>query len=337
MKSAKEKLDLNTLYQKAQEAENTGDFAAADSYYREALSRKQNLGAWGALAWILQKKGDTKEALGAVKKMRNMALKNRSRSTLALSDCLMGRIHHDAGRKALAEKYYRESLEATPRTETFTFLGELLEDVDRGSEAKMCYQKALEVDPANYEAHFNLGLWYKTRQDYERAIKHFRQAIEINENFTEAISQLAIVMWQYGYTGINMAKELLEETLVKNIADLENHLVLAFSYKLLKKKKDAEQQFRFIVERLSPNSRACIAFGHFLANDLQNPAEAEMYFKKALEIEPGSGLAHYYYGKFLLNNSRETESASFLRKAAELGLKKAETLVEDAAGVKNDV
>ena len=311
----KKAVNLNLLYQKAQQAEGKGDLAAAEKYYREALSNQQNLGTWGVLSWLLFSKGAFKEALEAAKKMRNLALKNKSRRMMALSSCLTGLIHQAAGRKALAERFYREALEAKPRSETNVFLGSLLEELGRSSEAKLCYQKALEIDPGNYEAHFNLGKWYKAHGDYDRAIKYLRRAIDLSGNFPAAVSQLAIVMWQYGYTGFKLAKELLEEALVKNIADTENHLLLGFTYKLLGKKKDAEQQFRFAAEQLEPNTCAFIALACFLANDMNEDAEAEANFKKAIDLEPENELPHYYYGKFLLDRGEAEKGKEHLAQA----------------------
>lgn len=326
--------DIEAIYQKAKESELAGDFKKAEKLYREALAIENNPGTWGILGWVLlqkahqTKKPDFEEALTAAKKMRALALRYRSKPLLAIADCLVGKIQHDAGKAHLAEKYYQESLDAKPRTETYVFLGTLLNELQRFEEAKKCFQRAILVEPRDKEAHYNLSLWYKAREDYESAVQHLQYVVEIDEYDTSAVSRLATALWYLGSEGIKEAKGVLNKLLRHDPRNIEARILLAFTYKLLKKFKDAEILFRLTIEQLPADSRAYWVFGYFLANDLKDSAEADFYFQKAIELDPQNGTAHYYYGQSLLKAGREEKGQDYIEKAAELGFDKAQTYLE---------
>lgn len=334
MGTAKKDKEIEAIYHKAKESELAGDFRKAEKLYREALAIENNPGTWGILGWVIlqkahqNKKPDFGEALTAAKKMRTLALRYRSKALLAIADCLVGKIQHDAGKAHLAEKYYRESLDAKPRTETYVFLGTLLNELERFQEAKKSFQRAILVDPQNKEAHYNLSSWYKTHEEYESAVKHLQYILEIDEYDTTAMLRLATALWYLGSEGIKEARGVLSKLLRQDPRNIEGRILLAFTYKLLKKFKDAEILFRLTIEQLPADSRAYWAFGYFLANDLKDSAEADFYFQKSIELDPQSGAAHYYYGHSLVKAEREEKGRKYIEKAAELGFDKAQTYLE---------
>lgn len=335
MAATKRPRDIDTLYKKAKACEESGDFKKAEKFYRDALSLEDNPGAWGMLGWtLLQKnlqggKPDFQEALAAAKKMRTLALKYKSRPLLAVADCLVGNIHHHAGRAAQAEQYYRESLEAGPRPETCIFLGKLLEEFEKYGESKKCYQRAIQIDPQNKDAHYNLALRYKAEEEYENAVMHLSYVLEADEHDTAAIFELAVTLWHLGTGGIKEARVLLNKLLRHDPRNIESRLLLALTYKLLKKLKDAEILFRLTIEQLPPDSRANWCFAYFLANDLKDAVEADFYFRKAIQLDPQSGAAYYYYGQFLINEGREEKGMENLEKAVGLGFEKATSALQD--------
>jgi tetratricopeptide (TPR) repeat protein len=345
MNKSKKTRNIDTIYEKAKEYEEAGDLKKAEKYYRDALVIEENPGTWGILGWVLLhqhlQKGsdDFQEALAAAQNMRSLALKFKSRPLLAVADCLIGTIHQHAGQMVPAERYYRESLEAKPRTETYVFLGFLLDQLGRFEEAKKCYQRATLVDPQNKEAHYNLALCHKNQGEYEKAVRHLYYVVDIDEHDSRAMLNLASTLWYLGNDGIQEAKSILNKLLRSNPRNIECRILLAFVYKLLRKLKDAEILFRLTIEQLPSDSRVYWSFAYFLANDLKDNAEAEFYFKKAIQLSPESGAAFYYYGQFLVNIDRGSKGKEYLEKAAELGFEKAKPLLETlqlAAAKKED-
>jgi DNA-binding transcriptional MerR regulator len=85
----------------------------------------------------------------------------------------VGRLHHEAGRLAEAERVYRGALRACEPDPTLLFnLGVLLEDAARPDEAIEVYQQALAEDPDFADAHFNIARLYEAAGKRQHAIRH---------------------------------------------------------------------------------------------------------------------------------------------------------------------
>ncbi len=324
--------EIDKILEKARQAEERQDHEAAARSYTEALEISQkNPGIWGLLGWALLHAGDTKEALTAAKKMRNLAIKPPtvlslpSKPLLAVADLLIAEIHRSAGRKTYAERYYRESLDAMPRAATYVLFGEFLAGLDRHTESKVCYQNAIQVDSNCDEAHYNLALWYKVNEDYERTIRHLQRVLEINPMNTAAVVVLTRVLWRFRSTGFSEALNVLENAYQVQPNERDIQLCLAFTYRLLKKTRDAERIFIDAVQTHPEDSGLHWSFAHFLGRDLKQAGEAEFYFKKAIELDPENAPAWFHYGQFLLRQKREEEAQIQLNQAMDLGFAIPET------------
>ncbi|HEY3568532.1 MAG TPA: tetratricopeptide repeat protein [Thermoanaerobaculia bacterium] len=87
----------------------------------------------------------------------------------------LGRLLHERGETAEAERHYRLALAARPEDETAAFnLGVALQDLGRLSEAAEAYEKALEIDPELADAHYNLSGLYERLGQPEAAFRHLR-------------------------------------------------------------------------------------------------------------------------------------------------------------------
>ncbi len=87
----------------------------------------------------------------------------------------LGRMLHEEGAPAAAEKHYRAALEADPRHETAAFnLGVALEDLGRIDDALRAYRNALALDPQNADAHYNLAGIYERRGEKQAALRHLK-------------------------------------------------------------------------------------------------------------------------------------------------------------------
>ena len=73
------------------------------------------------------------------------------------------------------------------------------------------YQRAIDVDPEDFESNFNLGiLIYERKKDSSRAIHFLKQAIQQESN-TVAMFNLGIIYEEMGER--KQAKEMYEEVL----------------------------------------------------------------------------------------------------------------------------
>ncbi|MEO1404045.1 MAG: tetratricopeptide repeat protein, partial [Cyanobacteria bacterium J06635_1] len=59
-------------------------------------------------------------------------------------------------------------------------LGNTYNDLKRYDEAISAYEKAIELDPDDATAHYNLGNTYKALKRYDEAISAYEKAIELD-------------------------------------------------------------------------------------------------------------------------------------------------------------
>jgi tetratricopeptide (TPR) repeat protein len=85
----------------------------------------------------------------------------------------LGRLLHEGGEYAKAERVYRDALEACGDDSILYFnLAVLLEERSRVRESMQAYEAALRVDPALADAHYNLSLLYRRIGRARDALRH---------------------------------------------------------------------------------------------------------------------------------------------------------------------
>lgn len=88
----------------------------------------------------------------------------------------LGRLLHEAGRLAEAERVYRDALLACGGDPLLLYnLGVLLEDLDRKTDALAAYQSALRGNPELADCHYNLALLFEQLKRPQDAIRHMSQ------------------------------------------------------------------------------------------------------------------------------------------------------------------
>jgi len=88
----------------------------------------------------------------------------------------LGRLLHEAGKLAQAERVYREALDALGDDALLNYnLAVLLEDMGRGDDAMRAYEAVLREDPSLADAHHNLALLYEAGGRARDAIRHMAQ------------------------------------------------------------------------------------------------------------------------------------------------------------------
>jgi tetratricopeptide (TPR) repeat protein len=85
----------------------------------------------------------------------------------------LGRLLHEKGDLAEAERHYLTAVKADPHSGQAPYnLGVVLEDLGRQGEAIRAYQDALRVDEGLAAAHFNLSRLHEARGDEAEALGH---------------------------------------------------------------------------------------------------------------------------------------------------------------------
>ncbi len=85
----------------------------------------------------------------------------------------LGRLLHEAGRFADAERVYRAAVLACGSDPVLLYnLGVLLDDMDRKAEAMQAYETALRGDPGFADCHYNLALLCQRLAKPKEALRH---------------------------------------------------------------------------------------------------------------------------------------------------------------------
>ena len=88
----------------------------------------------------------------------------------------LGRLLHEAGRLAKAERVYREAIRLLGGDAVLLFnLGVVLDDMNRKREAVDAYEAALRGDPALADCHYNLALAYGELGRPRESLRHMAQ------------------------------------------------------------------------------------------------------------------------------------------------------------------
>ena len=88
----------------------------------------------------------------------------------------LGRLLHETGRLAEADRVYRKALAVSGDDPVLLFnLGALLDDMKRRKEAVDVYERALQADPRLADGHYNLALLYEEFNQPKKAIRHMAQ------------------------------------------------------------------------------------------------------------------------------------------------------------------
>lgn len=140
------------------------------------------------------------------------------------------------GNNAEAKKAFTQGLQAQSQ--------------QKSSEAVLAYLRATQLDPAFFEAQFNLALAYQQAGNTPAALKSYEQALAIRPNHAEARYNFALLLKDSNYLADSLAE--FEKLLAANPHHANGNLALANLY----------------------------------AQQLRQPNRARPYFQRVLEINP---------------------------------------------------
>jgi tetratricopeptide (TPR) repeat protein len=121
---------------------------------------------------------------------------------------------------------------------------------NRLPEAIQGYRQALALDPAYYEASYNLGLALSASGNPSAALAAYETALAIQPSSIDARYNFALTLRQAGF------------------------LV------------DAVDEFEKVLAASPNDTRSHLALGNLYAQQLRQPAKARVHYRKLLEIDP---------------------------------------------------
>lgn len=106
-----------------------------------------------------------------------------------------GNLAYLSGRLPEAISEFTAAIEANPdNAAAYYNLAVAYQDTAKYDDAATAYKKAIELNPANVRARLNLGVLYYEQKRFEEAANEFDKAIEASPNNVRAIYNLALVL-----------------------------------------------------------------------------------------------------------------------------------------------
>jgi tetratricopeptide (TPR) repeat protein len=143
---------------------------------------------WASLSEAARASGDMELALSAAEQASRLSPRNAG-YRLALARLSREAGHLDRALSELSRLEAGSSLDPAIAVE----IGHLHEDRREFKHALDAYERAIDLDPANAEAHFRAGLVLKGLKAYEQAGAMLKRAVELNPRSPDVLHQLAAV------------------------------------------------------------------------------------------------------------------------------------------------
>jgi tetratricopeptide (TPR) repeat protein len=120
----------------------------------------------------------------------------------------------------------------------------------RYTQAIDAYREAVRLDPAFYEAHYNLALTYSRQNNPTAALPAYERALAIRPDSADARYNFALLLMATRFT------------------------------------QDAIHEFEKVIAEHPTEARAHLALGNIYAQELHQPAKAKVHYRRVIEIDP---------------------------------------------------
>jgi tetratricopeptide (TPR) repeat protein len=150
--------------------------------------------------------------------------------------------------------------------------------------------QTIELNPALYEAYYNLGVLQLQSNNEAEAIKHFNNTLKIKPNFTQALT--AIGNAKLNLLELDQAIEFFSTAIEIDSEDPGFYLNRGNAYVLSKKYQKAFDDYGKAIELKSDYYQAYSNRGLILLFQLNQPEAALILFEVAIGINPSFHDAH---------------------------------------------
>jgi uncharacterized protein (TIGR02466 family) len=223
--------------------------------------------------------------------------------------------HYQNRRLDAAEKLAVAITEQYPRHQfSWKVLAAVLKQTGRKTEALVANQKAVELDPQDAEAHYNLGNTLQELNRLEEARASYTQAINLKPDYAKAYSDLGNTLKKLGRLAEAEASYRQATVLNPNFAGAYYNLGITLLE--LDKVEEAEASYRQAT-RVNPDYAEAHNNLGVTLKALRRLEDAEASYRRALALKPDFAEAHNNLGITLQELGRTEEAeASYSRAIA---------------------
>ncbi len=177
------------------------------------------------------------------------------------------------------------------------------------------FGRALEIDPTNTGAHYNLGVTYAGKKQYRKAIEHYKRALEVHPGYLAVLNNLGGVLLDTGRP--DQAVAYLERAVRIDPSYLNARVNLGNALIAAGRDAEAAHHLRHALT-LDPDD---VQARHNLANLLAKHGQlgrAEAHYRRLLAVHPDNVDARYSLGNALLGQQKYPAAIEQYRRALQL-------------------
>uniref|UniRef100_A0A672SJK5 Protein O-mannosyl-transferase TMTC3 n=1 Tax=Sinocyclocheilus grahami TaxID=75366 RepID=A0A672SJK5_SINGR len=209
-----------------------------------------------------------------------------------------------------ADQLYRQAISMRPDfKQAYISRGELLLKMNKPSEAKDAYLRALELDHSNADLWYNLAIVNIEMKDPSEALKNFNRALDLNPQHKLALFNSALLMQESGEAKFRPEANRRFLTYVKEEPDDANgYFNLGMLAMDANENEEAEHWMREAI-RLQPGFRSALFNLALLYSQSQRELDALPVLEELLRYHPEHVKGLILKGDILMNHRKDTRGA----------------------------
>src|SRR5256712_7312775 len=184
-------------------------------------------------------------------------------------------------------------------------------------EAVLEFRSALQIDEKLADAHWGLANAYEGLQRYQEAFEEMKQTAELDANNLDVRVKLGnyyLMGGKQSAAAVTEAERLAKEVLQKDPNHIEGRILMGSVLFAQDRKKEAFSALYDAIALDPKRVESYLSLARFYALTRDN-VNAEATYQRAISVNNTSAMAHYEYGKFLVQTDRKEVAETEFQKA----------------------
>lgn len=209
-----------------------------------------------------------------------------------------------------ADQLYRQAISMRPDfKQAYISRGELLLKMNKPSEAKDAYLRALELDHNNADLWYNLAIVNIEMKDPSEALRNFNRALDLNPYHKLALFNSALLMQESGEAKLRPEANRRFLTYVKEEPDDANGYFNLGMLAMDANENEAAERWMREAIRLQPGFRSALFNLALLYSQSQRELDALPVLDELLRFHPEHVKGLILKGDILMNHRKDTRGA----------------------------
>ncbi|MBU0476146.1 MAG: tetratricopeptide repeat protein [Bacteroidetes bacterium] len=181
------------------------------------------------------------------------------------------------------------------------------------------YQKAIDLDPNNATANYNMGIAYSAKEKYDKAIECYQKAIDLDPNDASAYNNMGYAYFNSG--NVDKAIECYQRTIDLDPNEASAYILMGLAYSIKGNYDKAIECYQRAIKLDTNNIIAYLSLGLSYSFKGNYDKSIECY-QKVIELDPNNAIAYDKLQEIYAKRTDKLTSTDWFQKgynAQELG------------------